>query len=360
MSIIVTKRGLDARKLEPSSIPQEDYLQQYVQKNPECLPMDEIREDLRLLVVAREFPTQSGPIDALAVDQVGELYLIETKLYKNPDKRRIIAQVLDYGALLWNSPGGAEGVIVALKEQCRALLGVPLEEKLESYFGLDPSEVDQILAQLQARIANGVFRFVVLMDRMDDRLKDLIRFVNENSRFTVYGVELEFYQFEDYEIAIPRIYGAEARKSAGQPVSRRRAWDETSFFEDAEARLAPEHVKCIRKLYDFSCQAADRITWGTGFTMGSFNPRFDHIGRPSLYTVYSDGRLSINFGALKGSAVRKEVTRRLAAGLTEGLGFELPSNYENSYPHFPIDIWCGKIPQIIELLQEVVKVSGAP
>jgi RecB family endonuclease NucS len=53
--------------------------------------------------LAREFSTKSGPIDALGVDKDGELYLIETKFYKNPDKRTVVAQVLDYGASLWSN-----------------------------------------------------------------------------------------------------------------------------------------------------------------------------------------------------------------------------------------------------------------
>jgi hypothetical protein len=49
----------------------------------------------------RAFPTNSGPIDALGINKDGEIYIIETKLYKNPDKRLVVAQVLDYGASLW-------------------------------------------------------------------------------------------------------------------------------------------------------------------------------------------------------------------------------------------------------------------
>lgn len=72
------------------------------------------------MILAREFPTGSGAIDALGVDQDGELYLIETKLEA------------------------------------------------------------------------GSFRFVVLMDRLEPRLKDLIAFINRNCRFDVFGVELDF------------------------------------------------------------------------------------------------------------------------------------------------------------------------
>ncbi|MBK7447808.1 MAG: hypothetical protein IPJ45_17645 [Ignavibacteria bacterium] len=54
-----------------------------------------------MFVVAREFRTDSGSIDALAIDKDGDLYVIETKLFRNSDKRTVVAQALDYGASLW-------------------------------------------------------------------------------------------------------------------------------------------------------------------------------------------------------------------------------------------------------------------
>src|SRR2546430_256151 len=116
MTIVVTKPGMKARRVAPSAVAIESDLQTYIAANPECLPMDDIDEDVRLFVAMREYPTASGPIDAVALDQNGNVYLIETKLFKNADKRRVIAQVLDYGAALWSDPHGALGLVARLKE----------------------------------------------------------------------------------------------------------------------------------------------------------------------------------------------------------------------------------------------------
>src|SRR3989344_8145326 len=102
MSIIISQKGKPAIKIDKSSFEKEGYLQEYLYDNPELIPIYEIDEDIKLLIVAREFQTNSGPIDALALDKNGQLYIIETKLYKNPDKRLVVAQVLDYGAALWS------------------------------------------------------------------------------------------------------------------------------------------------------------------------------------------------------------------------------------------------------------------
>ncbi len=37
----------------------------YIHDNPDAIPLYELKEDVRLLISAREFPTESGPIDAV-------------------------------------------------------------------------------------------------------------------------------------------------------------------------------------------------------------------------------------------------------------------------------------------------------
>ena len=83
MSIIISKQGQTAQKLDRAEFEKEDYLQNYIHENPESIPVYEIEADKKLFVVAREFSTESGPIDALAIDKDGDIYVVETKLYKN-------------------------------------------------------------------------------------------------------------------------------------------------------------------------------------------------------------------------------------------------------------------------------------
>src|SRR5436190_16770869 len=237
MPIVVTKPGSRTRKIERKIFDDESNLQTYIADNPECLPLEQIDEDIQLFIAVREFSTESGPVDALGLDRDGNVYLIETKLYRNTDKRRVISQVLDYGAGLWSSGTGPEGFVTRLKEGIKRRFGVSAEKKLAEVFQLDATEVPPLLNDLQGNVARGRFRFVVLMDHIDDRLKALIRFVNENSEFSVFGVELEFYPVDDYTIAIPRLFGAESQPSAGNRGSRG-VWDEAKFFDDLSKRAS--------------------------------------------------------------------------------------------------------------------------
>ena len=296
MTIIVTTPGGQTVKLQPTHVQREDVLQKYIHEHPECLPLDEIREDVRLLVVCREFPTASGPIDALGVDQEGEIYIIETKLFKNPDKRTVLAQALDYGSALWHADN-AGGSFVDRVEAVLSGRGLPpLREQLSETFG-DSSAVESVIDGIQKNQAAGAFRFVILMDRLEDRLRDLVTFINENSKFTVYAVELDFYRHDGLEIVLPKLHGAEVKKSisATGPGSSRRRWDSASFFADAEAKLSERELNAVRAVYDSAGQWADEISWGTGTTAGSFSPKKRPEWPQAPFAVYSDGRLLLNF-----------------------------------------------------------------
>ena len=73
MAIIISKGGMNAKKVEKSDIEKEGYLQKYIHDNPESVPLYESKEDIRLLILGIQFPTDSGPIDAM-----GSSWLVRT------------------------------------------------------------------------------------------------------------------------------------------------------------------------------------------------------------------------------------------------------------------------------------------
>ena len=294
MSLIVSKSGKNARRIDRASFESEDELQRYIHENPDSIPLNELKEDVRLFIAAREFPTESGPIDAVGMDRDGDLYLVETKLYRNTDKRQVIAQVLDYGASLWRHYAGFERFIAVLDEQAHTTFGMGFREKVGEFFALDADGVSSLVEAVRVNLDDGSYRFVVLMDQLHAQLKDLILFLNQYSTFDVFAVEVEYYKFEDYEIIIPKLFGSEVKKDvavAHAPGAARRRWDEASFFEDAKGKLSEAQLASVRKVYDFTKASADKIEWGTGKLNGSFNAKFVNVSNKSLYSIYSDGRL---------------------------------------------------------------------
>jgi hypothetical protein len=216
MTIIISKNGKGAVRVDKSDFELEDHLQQYIYDNPETIPLYDIKEDIRLLILAREFSTESGPIDALGVDKDGEIYLIETKLYKNPDKRTVVAQVLDYGASLWSNYRDFNNFIEQVNTYTNKDFSQNISQRLNDFFGISDEEVKVLLDSVRRNLNDGNFKFVVLMDHLHDQLRDLIVYLNNNSEFTVYAVELEYYKHKEFEILIPKLYGAEVKKDLGK------------------------------------------------------------------------------------------------------------------------------------------------
>lgn len=353
MAIIITKNGKETRKIEKSDFEQEDYLQKYIYENPESIPLYDIKENIRLLILCREFSTNSGPIDALGIDRVGNIYLVETKLYKNPDKRLVVAQVLDYGASLWKSYS-FEDFLNEINSFLHKKLKVTLNQRIKDFFNLDDEEVHSVMENISSNLKEGSFKFVVLMDKLHQRLKDLIIFLNQNSEFDIFAVELEYYKFESYEILIPKIFGAEVKKDKIVTSSRQK-WDKEKFMNEVLKKFKGSELESIEKLYDF-CERNTTVTWGTGGTRGSFSPIVDKIdANKSILTLRSNGVLRLNFGWLDNSVSSKRYRDLFGTLIREKTGLKLPQDLERRWPEYKINEWNKFTEKIIEVIDELIK-----
>lgn len=76
----------------------EALIQDIVFKYPECLPISAIDESYNPAIsICTELSTPVGPLNVLLATPSGELIIVETKLWRNPEARRVIvAQILDY------------------------------------------------------------------------------------------------------------------------------------------------------------------------------------------------------------------------------------------------------------------------
>jgi hypothetical protein len=354
MSIIFSSNGKNAIKLDKSSFDKEDYLQKYIHENPDSIPLYEIKEDIRLLILSREFSTNSGPIDALGIDKYGELYIVETKLYKNADKRTVVAQALDYGAALWKHADDFNEFVATLNKHTQKTFHLTLNEKIQEFFGLDDEDVSIVMERVKNNLNDGIFHFVILMDKLDDRLKDLILFVNQNSQFDIYAVLFEYYKHESYEIIIPKIFGTEVKKdiavASASSNSSREVWNEEKLLQQARETLSADVYENFKKLYDFSKTNADEVRFGTG-QKGSFNPIWNRFRNKSLFSLYTNGRLGINFHwLLEDDQSNFEIIKDFKDKL-ESIGFNIPEDYLKVRPGYDPDVWSEKTSQFIEVIQ---------
>lgn len=325
MSIIISKQGQPAQKLDRAEFEKEDYLQNYIHENPESIPVYEIEESKKLLVVAREFSTESGPIDALAIDKDGDIYVVETKLYSNSDKRTVVAQALDYGASLWKHLNDFAEFTRLIDSEIQAKFHLTLEEKVKQFFGIEQDEVRSMLDRMNSNLKDGNIKFVILMDSIDERLKDLIIYVNQNSRFDIYAVQLEYYKFQDYEIMIPKMFGVEVKKIIRSGASNRISWTRDDFFKDAREKTDDKTFKLLEEFFEFSLRITDRVSFGSGSSgVASFKLNLEK-GEVTPYRIDSKGVLifGLNYMLYQKDKVPQEKVYRFIKELEEVKGIDV-------------------------------------
>ena len=356
MTIIVSKNNKDAKRIEESSFKYEDNMQKYILNNPEVIPLYEIDEDIKLFVAAREFPTASGPIDALGFDELGNIYVIETKLFKNPDKRTVAAQALDYGASLWRHTTDFSGFIEELDKSTKESFDRSFKNKLEEFFEIENGQ--EIIDNIQNNLSSGQIKFVVFMDKLHDQLKDLVIFINQNSKFDLYAVELEYYEHDGFEIIIPKLYGSEVKKDAILQKSKK-TWCENDFLEALKNNLKGESLTALNKLYQWVKQHADTITYGTGRLSASVNPRFNYICPLSFITIKTDGNITINYGSLHDDKLRYDLHSTLQKHIDVDFVTKNPRKPDltGCYPTIPVAYIANanNVDKIIAALDEFIK-----
>jgi len=272
MAIIISENGKNAERIEESKFDLEDKLQQYIYDNPDAIPLYDIDEDTRLFIAAREFSTKSGPIDALGFDASGNIYVVETKLYKNPDKRTVVAQALDYGASLWRHAVDFDDFVYQLNTHCQNHFSKDFRESYAEFFELE--DMTDNLNSIKSNLTDGSIKFVVLMDKLHDALKDLVVFVNQNSKFDLYAVELEYYRHKSFEIIIPKLYGAEVKKAVQSSNSG--TYSRKAITRDELMSRLDSREKEIAELFINAASKDSHIglTWRkTGFSIWTMIPR---------------------------------------------------------------------------------------
>lgn len=82
----------------------EAWLQRLIHDHPACLPIADIEPGLDpFAAICREMPTPKGYLDNLLMTGTGDIAIVETKLFRNPEARRkVLAQALDYATCLFD------------------------------------------------------------------------------------------------------------------------------------------------------------------------------------------------------------------------------------------------------------------
>jgi len=208
--IVVGKAGDGAVELERISLSStnegafsEKWLQSIVFKNPECLPVKEIDPHIgKLVPVCMEIETGAGPADILYVTATGQIVLVETKLWRNPEARReVVAQILDYAKQLtsWTYEDLAREAAIASKQGQSYLSGCLRKHGIE-----EAAFVDGINRSLKT----GDFLLLIVGDGIRSGAQSLVGFIERygNLRFGLGLIEVAAYKLPTDDVLLqPRI-----------------------------------------------------------------------------------------------------------------------------------------------------------
>ncbi|MFW6041248.1 MAG: hypothetical protein ACOC85_05375 [Thermoplasmatota archaeon] len=354
MPIIVSNEE-GTRKINESKFKAESKLQEYIYDSPEVLPIEEIEDDIPFIIAAREVPTNSGPIDAVGLDKNGNIYVIETKLYRNSDKRKVMAQVMDYGAALWKHTDDFSEFIMDLRNRYRDKFDEELDDELISLFDIDEEDMDEYLDDVKQNLDDGKFRFVILMDHVSSRLKDLILFMNQNSMFDVYAVELEHYKFDGYKLTIPRIYGVEVKKSVGTGSRSNRRWTEKSFFEDLKKKIDESDYTKLKKIYEATKELGE-VSYGVGANTGSLTLKVQSKDEQKVpvYRFWSNGSSIFIMDSSIDEEMQNKIKNEYASPLKEE-NLDLPPFEDGRWRGDISDVKGDQVDDFIQFYHDIVE-----
>ena len=340
-------------------------LHDLIEGNLDLIPGDQIDpvDPRRWLLVRREMPVpdpNSGSvrwsIDFLLADQDAVPTFIECKRFTDTRARReIVGQMLEYaanGSHYWTRED-----IQDLAEETAKGRRQTVEEALRDLLATEEPDVDTFFDQVEENLRTGRVRLVFALEDSPFELRSIVDYLNgQMERSEVLLVEIRQFESKGHRVVVPMLFGytEEARRikrTANEERPSRRAWNRDSFLAEARLRLTDEGFDAVQRVLLAAEDAGYDVAWGTGIQNGSFSPKDRSQCPKSLISVYTDGRMRLNFKWLDTSDAALDMRDRLALFAAERLGLALPADHLERYPEVAIGDWQENAQDIGEFLR---------
>jgi len=232
-TVLILDREADSPvQARESPFNDEKMLQDVLMAHPEFLPIPHTR---KLVSLVTEYST-TIPIDLVCVDSEGRLYLVETKLQRNTDRRQAVTQIIDYALQM------REERFSAFEEKISKRRGEKLSTIVEQAFG---DEARTVIDGLRGFLDDGDFVLVVVMDQFDEPIRKHIVWQREHNN-NVFGVEVHKYGMDTgKDIFVLDVIGAEVQP--GRETVVRPTIDMDRTYSDKG--LSPELV-AVKNAFD--------------------------------------------------------------------------------------------------------------
>ena len=191
-------RALTRIDIQPDSGMDEAWLQGLLYRHPNLLPVAHFdRSYGPLLPLGREVSTARGPIDNLYVSPEGILTVVETKLWKNPDKHRtVVAQILDYAKELksW-SYDTLSAAVLSSSRRMKETEHPSLEDRVKPALAKASLELADFQEALVKNLASGNMLLLIVGDRVSPNVALMTDAVQgaPGFDFTIGLIEMQMY-----------------------------------------------------------------------------------------------------------------------------------------------------------------------
>jgi len=363
--LINDKTDEKAMRLEPTPYVTEDEFQTLLERFPELLAGEQIDRvnPRRWLLVGREIGIPDSEdasarwaLDHLFVDQDGTPTLVEVKRQSDTRIRReVVGQVLEYAAnaAKWWSSSFLQSTFAGTCQRD----GKDPEATLSAFAGTEGQDSSVFWAGVAKRLEIGDMRLIFFADSIPSELLRIVEFMNSQMLQTeVLAIEVQRYSGGGFSTHVPRLLGktlqAELAKQSGRAGPPRRQWDESSFFEEAQA-LPATTCAALRRIHALSSDPSFSIRFGSGSTNGSCNVYKPAVGARALISALSTGKLQLMFGSLTSSPHEIKACDRMAEFADAVLGVKRGPDWRKQYPTVPPEAWVPKVDEFIEMLKSL-------
>jgi len=173
---------------------------------------------------ATELLTTAGPIDVCVVGRDGTITVVECKLEKNPERRRmVVGQVIDYAAAIWMS--GPDAFMASWLTST----GIDLSVELD----------DGAIDALRQGVMDARMNLCLAVDSIDADLERLVTYLNQVTlpELRVTALQLAYAKHGEVEILIPSTFGGEIAEAKARSAGSHQDWTPETFVES----IASDH-----------------------------------------------------------------------------------------------------------------------
>jgi len=343
-------------------------IQSLLEKNPDLLAGDQINPDnhRQWLLIKREMPIE-GPstaenqwnIDFFYVDQDGVPTFVECKRFADTRSRReVVGQMLDYaanGQFYFNK----EKIGNYINEQSQNSK-VDADEYVMSINPPTCENKEEFLELIENNLREGQIRMLFFMEEAPMELKSIVDFLNKQmERSEMLIVEAKQYIKDGLKIVVPSLFGytEQARmikKTVTVKTTAPKKWNEQSYFEKLSEKTNQEIIAKQKEIFQsISNNPQLQIKFGTGVQTGSFSVILPSVTNTSLMTFWTNGNISLNFGALGQSEKANNFRDACFQILTDNTDLNLTQEQLKKYISKKPDEWINHSNTIISIIEDL-------